>query len=371
MTTIHVATTGNDTTGDGSSGNPYATILKGSQVAVAGDTVLVHDGTYTGGFTTSKSGITYQSQNKWGAKISCPSSGGPTNGESFWDNSGSDVTIQDFEIFGDAANTNGNWRIGIYNMGTTGNVTVKGCKIHDILRNATAFAAADAGNGGAALLGDESNGGTGYHFDNNLIFNQGPDANTSSTAGHGIYFATIGSAKNNVVYNCSGIGIQCWHAARFVDIVNNTVDNCRDCNILVGSGDSGVGPGTGDNCNVHNNISINSAFGILESGQTGTNNTYVNNIVRNNTTNTQFQNGNTASGTITSDPLFVNAGTHDYHLQSGSPAINAGSTTLAPTTDFDGVTRTGNPDIGAFEFAAAVGGFDPKKAGGLSLLGAG
>lgn len=43
---LYVATTGNDTTGDGSSGNPWRTIQKAAQVATAGQTVSVAPGTY-------------------------------------------------------------------------------------------------------------------------------------------------------------------------------------------------------------------------------------------------------------------------------------------------------------------------------------
>ena len=42
----HVSTTGNDTTGDGSAENPFATIQHGINVASEGDTVLVYEGTY-------------------------------------------------------------------------------------------------------------------------------------------------------------------------------------------------------------------------------------------------------------------------------------------------------------------------------------
>lgn len=45
-TTYYVATTGNDTTGTGTSGNPYRTIQKGIDVAAAGDTVHVNAGNY-------------------------------------------------------------------------------------------------------------------------------------------------------------------------------------------------------------------------------------------------------------------------------------------------------------------------------------
>lgn len=46
MATIYVATTGNDSTGDGSSGNPYATPGKAASVMAVGDTVSVAAGTY-------------------------------------------------------------------------------------------------------------------------------------------------------------------------------------------------------------------------------------------------------------------------------------------------------------------------------------
>ena len=43
-------------------------------------------------------------------------------------------------------------------------------------------------------------------------------------------------------------------------------------------------------------------------------------------------------GNITSDPLFVDSANDDYHLQAGSSAIDAGSTTTL-FTDFDGDPR--------------------------------
>ena len=44
---VHVAKTGNDTTGDGSSGNPYLTISKGVTIAKPHGVVIVHDGDYS------------------------------------------------------------------------------------------------------------------------------------------------------------------------------------------------------------------------------------------------------------------------------------------------------------------------------------
>jgi hypothetical protein len=51
--------------------------------------------------------------------------------------------------------------------------------------------------------------------------------------------------------------------------------------------------------------------------------------------------------------MFVNGAAGDYHLQAGSPAINAGSSVGVPNVDFEGTPRprpiNGNWDIGAFE----------------------
>ncbi|NQU17756.1 MAG: cadherin-like beta sandwich domain-containing protein, partial [Candidatus Saganbacteria bacterium] len=60
------------------------------------------------------------------------------------------------------------------------------------------------------------------------------------------------------------------------------------------------------------------------------------------------------SGNITGDPKFVSPAwgtTGDYHLQSGSPAIDAGTSTGAPSIDLDGTSRPvgSADDIGAYE----------------------
>jgi len=53
---IYVSTTGNDTTGDGTTTNPYRTIQKGADVATAGKTVYVRGGTYSETVTLTKTG---------------------------------------------------------------------------------------------------------------------------------------------------------------------------------------------------------------------------------------------------------------------------------------------------------------------------
>jgi hypothetical protein len=55
-------------------------------------------------------------------------------------------------------------------------------------------------------------------------------------------------------------------------------------------------------------------------------------------------------------PLAENGGpTQTMALLSGSPAIDAGTASVAPATDQRGVSRESPPDIGAYEFIPAAG----------------
>jgi hypothetical protein len=54
-------------------------------------------------------------------------------------------------------------------------------------------------------------------------------------------------------------------------------------------------------------------------------------------------------GDVTSDPLFVSGWPNvDLHLEESSPAVNAGSTSGAPSDDVEGHPRDAHPDIGAY-----------------------
>ena len=58
----------------------------------------------------------------------------------------------------------------------------------------------------------------------------------------------------------------------------------------------------------------------------------------------------TGTHDISGDPLFVDVANGNYHLQVGSPCIDAGTSDGAPDTDFDGMPRDAMPDIGAYEW---------------------
>jgi hypothetical protein len=53
--------------------------------------------------------------------------------------------------------------------------------------------------------------------------------------------------------------------------------------------------------------------------------------------------GWSSTGQVTTNPTFVNAGTRDFHLQSGSPCINTGYIGTE-TTIYPGICKFANPN---------------------------
>jgi hypothetical protein len=147
--------------------------------------------------------------------------------------------------------------------------------------------------------------------------------------------------------------IHLWHDATNVIITNNTVANSHT-GILVGGGDFYFSPGPDDYTAVYNNIVYDNYYGVIENGKTGTNNTYRNNLVYQNSVNWALQNGLTHTGTVTAAPQFsayTRTGAPDFHLGASSPAIGKGTATNAYPSDFDGNPRnaTTGYDIGAYQ----------------------
>jgi hypothetical protein len=328
----HVSVTGSDTRGTGTASNPWATILHASTVVAPGDTVHVASGTYTGSFTTTSSGtsaspITYISDTKWGAKLFGGSSG------TVWSNNGDYIIIKNFDVSQPPTGTGLN---GVYTQ--------------DVLTNG-----ACNGRGGSGI----NLNGTNAQVVGNYVHNIG----TYPTICHfiqGIYFLKAGgTAWNNIVFRIGSYGIQAWHSASKETFVNNTIFSNGDGCITIGSDDVGH---VVDFDVAANNICDGSPNGIKEQGassaNTGIHNVYRNNLMFNNRTNFSLQNGLTSAGTITANPNFVNFtgdSSGDYHLQSTSPAVNAGTSDGAPTYDFDGTARPQGSawDIGAYEYIFA------------------
>jgi hypothetical protein len=63
------------------------------------------------------------------------------------------------------------------------------------------------------------------------------------------------------------------------------------------------------------------------------------------------------------DPKFVDVANKNFHLQSGSPAINTGAMLSGFSTDKDGITRPQGSgwDIGAYKYGVSLSTPDPPK----------
>ncbi|MFZ2490621.1 MAG: fibronectin type III domain-containing protein [Thermoanaerobaculia bacterium] len=63
------------------------------------------------------------------------------------------------------------------------------------------------------------------------------------------------------------------------------------------------------------------------------------------------------------DPGVTNStlSSFDARLTASSPAINTGTSTGAPTTDYAGTARDSQPDIGAYEYGSGAGGLAPTN----------
>jgi hypothetical protein len=357
--TYYVSTTGSDTTGTGSISSPWATITHASGVVSPGDTVIVENGTYNippggsiggspgGDWAISSSGtsgnpITYIAQTKWQAHLVGQGTG---DGSTVIGVNGGYNIIENFDITGtDAAG------VILATTGTTASFNEAiGNYVHDLVTPCDS-------NGGGAL---NTGGGGSYtgisndSFYGNLIYNiQVPNGCGSVSTNFGIYEAVpYGTVANNIVLNVAGAAIQSWHAASNLIMFGNTVITNED-GIIIGAGNAPGGI-TNDFSNVQNNITINSSYcGICEDGTTGTHNTYINNEVYNNANNIILQNGNTATGTVTTAPVFVNnTGTPsgNYQQKAGSPGLGSGLSLAGILTDYLGQSRpqSGSTDIGA------------------------
>jgi parallel beta-helix repeat protein len=129
----------------------------------------------------------------------------------------------------------------------------------------------------------------------------------------GIYHSNLrGHIMNNIVYRAWAYGIHLWHAPKNVVIANNLVFQNGEAGVLIGAGDA-PGDAVASGMVVANNMILDnpaSTWGkghaIVESGLTGTDNKYINNLIWNNKQGIRLQNGNVAIGTFNTDPQLLN-----------------------------------------------------------------
>jgi Protein of unknown function (DUF1565) len=380
-TTYYVVPTGSDSN-NGSQSTPWKTISHAASSVIAGDTVIVADGTYVEAPYLNHSGasgirITFKSQNKWGAVIA-PTSTQVANASGIIVSvAASYITIQDFEIVGPSS-TNSE-QVGIKAPATSNGLIVKGNKIHHIGTSTSVCQ-----YGGGLLFG-----APGAIIDSNVFYDIGVDFRTVSGcyAEQAIYLFDGNAQKvtNNIITNMHGTAISMNGGNTVLNfpsnevITNNTIVNVVGDGIYMNCYSSGAGPC--DYNNVSNNIlaSVNTSGQAAifyeaqnPSGSLGTHNLYNNNLVYNSSGYNWITGQTNYVKTVTTNPQFVNNTgdqTGDYHLQSTSPAKDAGTSTGAPSTDFDGNTRpqgTGY-DIGAYEYVSSSPSNAPAAPTGLTV----
>lgn len=178
----------------------------------------------------------------------------------------------------------------------------------------------------------------------NQILSNNVHDNGTTPDDHGIYYTSGNSLiANNLFANNYDFGIQLGYTGS----TNNIVANNTIVHNGFGGGSSYPGSGTvtfsGTTSNLFvNNISANNAQYGYKTYDT-TNSLSHNSSFGNPSgdTNGSFS---SISAMLTSNPLFVSS--TDFHLQSLSPAINAGDSAFTPSTDYYGNARTA-PDLGA------------------------
>ena len=186
---------------------------------------------------------------------------------------------------------------------TTRNNLVDGCRIYDALSH------------GIHLYGDP--GMDNNIFRNNVIYN--------CKRGIGIYGGSGNLVYNNVIYDHVEYGILLRNDAQDLGgamLYNNTIYNAGNNGIYnFTTGISGT--------LIRNNIVYGHATDIVDGTHIA--------VLQNNL--------------VGVDPRFVNLASRDFHLQSGSPAVDAAMTLSQVSTDKDGINRPqgGAYDIGAYE----------------------
>jgi chitodextrinase len=428
---IYIATTGNDSTGNGTIGNPYKTITATLGKVSAGKTVYIRGGTYNEKITwwsqhsgTAASPITWAGYPGETAIIS-----GATlpqviydgliqmNGVSYvnFDN----LTLNDSKAYAFRGELNPH------------HINITNCKTNRSLNSAVSFLACTdikvSNNNFREMSkrptsgvqeGISFNSGSNITVNNNIIYdceiesidlkNAISNANVYNndislgSGSIGIYIDAFSSAVNGVnIYNNvvrdniskfdrypgsinwgSGIALGAEQGGTLtnINVYNNVVDQWSDHGITVQHWKANGGAVT----NVYTNISIfnntlnktnylstnsdpHSAIWIGVPGPYS-NLRIANNIIANtvapgtnmfidpaitptlNTNNLFFGGTTKGNAPVIGDPKFVTPDSN-FALQANSPAINAGTSVAGvPTTDITGKTRTGLPDIGAYEF---------------------
>ncbi|MHA2401966.1 MAG: right-handed parallel beta-helix repeat-containing protein [Candidatus Kariarchaeaceae archaeon] len=354
-----VATEGLDSN-DGSTQFPFKTIQHAANIVAPGDTVIVKDGTYTGGGNeilsinrggTSSAWVVFKSENRWGAILDGQYM---TNFIITTRESAPYVRIENFEM-------TRSQHTAIMVNSNRHDFEIIGNRIHHLFDPKVELC--DGTGASGIFVGNCYN----FLIEGNVFHDIGREpiegCGDSYNHDHGIYL-TYGHdfiVRNNIFYNLEagwGIGSGGYGDMYDLEISNNTF----------------VGPNPGRTGNailchksyglkIYNNIFYNQNACVMKIGDPSTDFYIRNNLVYPNNPfwcpGYDAYNGDSAiieNSVMNQDPLFVDPANFDFHLLPNSPAIDAGYDLSPPSLDHDGNKRLFGEgyDIGAYEFVPTI-----------------
>ncbi|MGR9372465.1 choice-of-anchor Q domain-containing protein [Rhizobium leguminosarum] len=398
MTTYYVATTGSDS-GNGSATSPFRTISEAMSANLRpGDEVVVKAGTYNESINIDKDGsaagdITLRSEVPGAALIRPPA--GSYTGISVNANY---VTIDGFDIKG--GNGDGIEANNVHHVSILNN------KVHDSGESGIQFNYSDF----VKIVGNETynNASSGWFSGISIYENRNITGDTSTTGYRNIVQNNISHdnvTKTGAHTDGNGIIIDDFQSTQTDGHPNYTFKTLVDNNLVYENGGKGIQVAWSDSVTVQNNTAYHNNQDPLNDGTwrgelsnaQSSNNTWINNIAvadpsvnKNNTAvdntsyggytnaNVVWANNDTYNGTagqasvrtdggnampstangnkLGVDPHFAGAASDNFHLASGSAAIDGGTAKYGVgSVDLDGHARVvGTVDMGAYESGSSA-----------------
>lgn len=379
--------TGNDTTGNGTIGNPWKTINKARDTIGATGIINLRYDSGTAHRPLSTERWTWQKTATAGSPITIRTYPGDSpnyitganmavmQGEFIAGGSGSTnysgLRFEDIDI----SNTPGTARGGVGIFGfkaeNFSDVEVTRCRIHDTIESATHFV------GSVDAIRTEN-----WHMHHCLIYNAGTTHASAINHDHGAYLENchLGQIYNCVFYDCHyGTCVQFFPRGASNICAYNTMYDTSELNAPDGTAEGNPvmffygtsAPGLVDNV-VSSNIvartrqDATTRLAVETSGAQGSGNRLHKNLPFEITNNNLWGNNATlwvnnatraADNLSEQDPLWTNVvagGAKDFTLTESSPAVGAGEAAYMPDDDFAGTTRV-TADIGAYAFVEASG----------------
>jgi hypothetical protein len=344
---LFASPSGSDVGGDGSSGSPFASLVKLDSSLAPGQTGCLESGTY--GSQSTEFDL-YKNGTATGQITITAAPGATVQVDGFIDLYGSYTTLSGLTI--DGSNTLDAQPPPLPSCPLVRSEAVQINGSHDVFENNDYYQSV-AGLRGTAI-GVGWNGPADYTI---IRYNRIHDVGACGALDHMIYLAagTGTQIYDNWMWNDpNGFGVQIYPGANGAHIFDNVID-------AVGSGFAVGGTSATSNNTIDHNVVTNST-GLSRSGTTGvaildwwpgtpgTGNTFDNNDCFNNPAGVSQAAAVTQSGNITTNPDMVNPAQHEYQINATSPVAswglwdgsNSDTSTLATATTTTPTNTTPN-----------------------------